>query len=526
MGRPRRRPLRLVLNEIMEPYRGEPDSPLLSLVVDLLVLACILASCALIPLEELYPEHGRLLWRLEQTFVGIFVLEYLVRWYAARNRLRYPFSFYAVIDLLAILPTVLMLSHELLALRLVRGLRLLRLLRVVRLVRLVRFGPLIIQGLIGLRVWLSALDHQYHLRKLGRLFVWAVAAWIIGANVVHVTELRLVGEQGPFAEYWRSYWHVLIVLVSGIEDKEPLSLVGRVEVTLLMMAGIVVVGMLTGEIVSILVKKVQRAGKLAIKPPSARFEQHVLILGNNSHLDNVVRQVSAGLAYKHFVLVVCPEADTLPVTDARVYRKVFALAGDPVDARVLEQADVDLAYRVIVLSSDQEGGDPRQRDNQALMETLAVICRGRRVPVVVELQTDESLRYAAPLTGIEVFVGRHYGAKLISQAVLKPGTTEIFDRLMTFTEQTNEFYTIPVPAELAGRGFSEARLHFLEHDDEDVVLVGLDRSPAGAPSTRFWLNPEPGVDGLEEGDLVLRRDDRLLVMAYERPSFAAQEERR
>ena len=85
MGRPRRRPLRPALNEIMEPYRGDPDSPLLSLAVDLLILVCILASCALIPLEEVYPEHARLFWRLEQTFVGIFILEYLMRWYSARD---------------------------------------------------------------------------------------------------------------------------------------------------------------------------------------------------------------------------------------------------------------------------------------------------------------------------------------------------------------------------------------------------------------------------------------------------------
>ena len=54
-------------------------------------------------------------------------------------------------------------------------------------------------------------------------------------------EVTLVGDEGPFAGYWRSYWNILIVLVSGIEDKEPLSLLGRMEVTLFLLAGLVIV---------------------------------------------------------------------------------------------------------------------------------------------------------------------------------------------------------------------------------------------------------------------------------------------
>jgi voltage-gated potassium channel len=530
MGRPRRRPLRPVLNEIMEPYRGEADSTRLSLGVDLLILVCILASCALIPLELAYPAQARLFWYLELGLVGVFILEYLLRWYAAPNRLLHPISFFAVVDLVAILPTLLMLSNSLLALRLVRGFRFVRMLRMLRLLRLLkflRFGMLIYRGLVSLRIYISTLDHQYHIRKLGRLFLWAAVAWVIGANLIHITELKLVGEQGPFADYWRSYWHVLIVLVSGIEDKEPLSTLGRVEITLLMITGIVVVGMLTGEIVSILVKKVQRAGRLAIKPPSSRFEEHVLILGNNSHLDNVVRQVSAALARRHLLVVVCPEAEELRVTEPAAYRRVYALAGDPVEMRVLEQADVDAALRVIVLAADDAcADDPRQRDNQALMETLAVVCRQGGVPLVVELQTDESLRYATPLEGIDFLVGRHYGARLISQAVLKPGMTRVFDRLMTFTEHSNEFYSVPTPGELVGRPFAAAQLHFLDHDDEDITLVGLDRSPPEAPQTRFWLNPAAGIEGLSEEDLILRKGDNLLVVAYERPALEAGQEER
>ena len=75
--------------------------------------------------------------------------------------------------------------------------------------------------------------------------------------------------------------------LSGIEDKEPLSLLGRIEVTVMLIAGICIVGMLTGEIVAILVKKAQRVGKVAIMPPQGKLERHFVILGHNAHLDSV-----------------------------------------------------------------------------------------------------------------------------------------------------------------------------------------------------------------------------------------------
>ncbi len=525
-SRSRKSSLRQELAAVMEPYQGR-DGPLLSLVVDVIVLICIVASCSLVVMEHMELMDRGAAFGLEMTFTTIFVVEYLLRWYAAPNRLLYPLTFYAVVDLVAILPSLFFMGTDLILLRVVRGIRLLRLLRLLRLVRLLRFSYLLYSGVAGVRTYLSAANYQYRLLQLGRLFLWVLLAWFIGANLVHFTEVELGHAQSPFSDYWTSYWNILIVLISGIEDKEPVSLIGRVEVTVLLIVGICMVGMLTGEIVSILVRKAQRAGKVAVMPPSAHLENHVLILGVNSYLDNIIRQVHAALGGQHFIVVVDPEAEELRVTDARAYRRVFALAGDPLDERVLEQSGVDRAARVIVLSPRDDEADPRQRDDRALMKSIAVVCRRKREPqsadegpsgsgVVVELQTEESLGFAAPLDDVDFLVSRHYGEKLISQAVLNPGVTEVYYKLMTFTEESNEFYTVPVLEELVGKTFAEAQLHFLEMDDEDAVLVGVDRSPSDRPNTRCRLNP--GVD-LPEDELVLKPNDNLVLLAYEHPSF-------
>jgi len=527
MARRSRPALRDVVHEVMEPYAGGLDSTRLSLAVDLLVIVGILASSALAVAEYFLPEQRELFLPLELGFGVLFTVEYLLRWYSARDRRIFPLTPFALLDLLALLPTLLALGPGLVVAQAVRGMRLLRVVRLLRLLRVFRFMHYrrsLHHGAMRLRIWASAVNYQYRLAAMGRLLLWAFVAWVAGANLVHLTELQLVGAQGPFGSYWRSYWHILIVLVSGIEDKEPLSMLGRVEVTVLLVFGICIIGMLTGHIVSILVKSAERAGRVAIKPPEGRLREHIVILGINNHLDQVIRQVHAALRGQHYILVVDPEAEDLRITDPEAYGRVFALAGDPGDARVLEQADVETASRVIVLSADIEL-DSETRDNRSLMRALAVQARDRHKPLVVALKSEESLRFGAPLADAELLLSRRFGECLIGQAVLNPGVPELYDRLMTFTLESNEFYTVPVLPQLVGRTFQQAQLFFLDEyegdeEQEDVILLGLDRSPARQPNTRLWLNPGAGPERLSDPDSILRADDRLVVMAFELPSFA------
>src|SRR5947208_1728698 len=67
---------------------------------------------------------------IDVAIIVIFTIEYLVRWYWAPNRLRYPFGFMAIIDLLVILPFYLSHFLDLRSLRLIRMARVLQLLKI------------------------------------------------------------------------------------------------------------------------------------------------------------------------------------------------------------------------------------------------------------------------------------------------------------------------------------------------------------------------------------------------------------
>lgn len=118
-------------------------SPLNKIICAVIVLASLVALLETEPtLRVLAPE---LFSALERAFVTLFILEYLLRLYAVGEdpryrgfggRIRYVFSIWALIDLIAILPFFLgFLTHSNAFL-----LRLLRILRILRLSRLGRFS--------------------------------------------------------------------------------------------------------------------------------------------------------------------------------------------------------------------------------------------------------------------------------------------------------------------------------------------------------------------------------------------------
>ena len=101
----------------------------LFLAIILSVSVVVLAS-----VETIATRYLRLLSLLEWFFTIVFTLEYVLRIYCAENRRQYIFSFFGVIDLVAVLPTYLaLLFPELHSLMDVRVLRLIRIFRVFKL---------------------------------------------------------------------------------------------------------------------------------------------------------------------------------------------------------------------------------------------------------------------------------------------------------------------------------------------------------------------------------------------------------
>jgi len=103
---------------------------------DGILLLIILASLVIVMLDSIdtiHQNYADVLAYIEWGFTLIFAIEYGLRLYCSPKPLRYAFSFYGLVDLLAIVPGILALYYSdaqyLLIIRIIRMLRIFRVLK-------------------------------------------------------------------------------------------------------------------------------------------------------------------------------------------------------------------------------------------------------------------------------------------------------------------------------------------------------------------------------------------------------------
>ena len=80
---------------------------------DIVLIASIVLSIIVVLIDSVadyHQKYGDILIAAELIFTIMFTVEYFLRWFAAKNRFSYFTDIYSIVDLVAILPTVLISS--------------------------------------------------------------------------------------------------------------------------------------------------------------------------------------------------------------------------------------------------------------------------------------------------------------------------------------------------------------------------------------------------------------------------------
>lgn len=210
---------------------------------DLIIQALIIASLVAFSVDtmpDLTPSLREVLDYFEITCVAIFTLEYIARLAVADGKLRFAFSFYGIVDLVAILPFYLATSVDL------RSMRIFRLLRLARAFKLMRYSKAV--------------------RRFGAAFVLAkeelvlfllATVLLLFAASVGIYYFEHDRQPEAFASVFHSLWWAVATLTTvGYGDIMPITTGGKIFTFIVLMIGLGAVAVPAGIISSALTKAV------------------------------------------------------------------------------------------------------------------------------------------------------------------------------------------------------------------------------------------------------------------------------
>jgi voltage-gated potassium channel len=213
----------------------------------LIVAICLSVFAVLLEsVPSLRESYGFYFLIVEWFFTIIFTIEYILRLICVRNRKKYAFSFFGIIDLVAILPTYLSFffvgAQSLLV---VRSFRLLRIFRVFKLTHYLAQANILSAALRASRPKII-------------VFLVAVIATVI---TVGAMMYLIEGPENGFTSIPESiYWAIVTMTTVGFGDITPHTVLGRMLAAVLMIMGYGILAVPTG-IVSVELARADRAPK-------------------------------------------------------------------------------------------------------------------------------------------------------------------------------------------------------------------------------------------------------------------------
>lgn len=206
-------------------------------IFDEALLGLILFSVGLVMLDSvpsINAKYGNLLFSLEVLITALFLLEYLIRIWCSPKPWKYIFSFFGIVDFLAVLPLfVTFIIPGTGALITIRAIRLLRVYRILKMVKYIYEGKMMLLAL------------QRSFRKILVFMGLILIIVTMLGSIMYVIE---GGENGFDNIPTSIYWAIITLTTVGYGDIVPVSSLGKFVASAIMMLGYSIIAIPLGMI--------------------------------------------------------------------------------------------------------------------------------------------------------------------------------------------------------------------------------------------------------------------------------------
>ncbi|MCK4998450.1 MAG: TAXI family TRAP transporter solute-binding subunit [Anaerohalosphaera sp.] len=341
-----------------------------------------------------------------------------------------------------------------------------------------------------------------------RLVIIFVCLYLIGTLAMFFSERY---NNKSFESIGESFWSITIYVLSGFEDRYPVTLMGRLISILIFILSVFFFGAVAGRFAAAFLKREDYKMPKDVK-------DHIVICNWNVRGRRVLAELRhpEGKPDTDIVIIdnnLSNEKDMSSISD---FNKVYCINSDPIRHGTLKKAKVSSADTIIILS-DGQSPDP---DAKSAMIILALLseCKAKKPHIITEVINIDNSQHLKDAGADETICTTEIGVGILAHCAINKQLSDVYKDLLTYSFEGNEIYIIThdaFPDIFIGKTFSQCAQMLYEKRDtrNPVVLLGIRRHD------EVILNPRASRDRFENGDCTIQEDDALIAMAFSAPNL-------
>lgn len=345
-----------------------------------------------------------------------------------------------------------------------------------------------------------------HLKIASKLLLIFIIVWLLGSILTILSQWAFTDNfhGTPFqCKYLKYFWPVIIELISGYDiqpDSLGLNIISNVLSVVVLITGIIIFAVFTGQIVSMFIHVLQRTSNFPEKPNNFKFKRPIIICGVSDKLYNIIKELRKScLSHNREIIVVDENADTLVKKENEKNDDVWYVKGNQADRKVLESAfGEEDSTAVILATSSSKDLSLKNSDSKAIQTALAIEGHREKNHTVLELIDERNIPHLEHTKINEWISTTEYGIKLVSQSALQHGLAKVYWHLLggngnRWGENKIYFTRESLPEHVAGVSYRSIRDTLVNDSTLDITLIGFARdiTPEKSPTRQYikQLNP-------------------------------------